>query len=331
MIGVAKKMIKTILVTGSSGTVGTALVQELMNKNYNVIPLDIKHSLWDKRIDKKTFFWDLRRPLHEVKLKPKPDLIIHLAAHARVHDLVVDPQKALDNYIMTHNILEYARKNDVKRFLFASSREVYGDSKIGIKRKESSTHVTKIQSPYTASKFAAESLIHAYHNCYGIKPVIVRFSNVYGRYDVSERAVPLFIYYAKRNRTINIFGAEKKLDFTYTDDTTNGVILIVKKFDKIVPDTINITSGKGIRIIDVARIIIDNMKSQSKIRIGDKRTGEIAIFVADITKAKKLLGYNPKVSLEEGIKLNIEWYLNAMKSRKIYECQRRDLMRRGWA
>ncbi|MEW6412851.1 MAG: NAD-dependent epimerase/dehydratase family protein [Candidatus Zixiibacteriota bacterium] len=324
-------MLKTIMVTGSSGTVGTALVQSLSSQGYYVLPLDIRRSLWDVGIDRKTIFRDLRKPLSNLRLRLKPDLIIHLASNARVHDLVVDPQKALDNYVMTHNILEYARHNSVKRFIFASSREVYGESKVDDKRREDSTHVTRIKSPYTASKFASEALIHSYHECYGIVPVIVRLSNVYGRFDVSERAVPLFIYYARRNRTINIFGKEKKLDFTHTDDAIDGFNRIVRKFDRIAPNTLNITAGKGAKIVDVARIIIDNLDSKSEISIDDKRTGEISTFVADISRAGKLLGYRPKVSLEEGLERNIEWYLKVMKSRRIYEAQRRDLLKRGWA
>ena len=103
------------------------------------------------------------------------------------------------------------------------------------------------------------------------------------------------------------------------------------KFDKAAPNTLNITAGKAARIIDVARIIIDEVGSESKILLGKKRTGEISTFVADISRARKLLGYKPKVSLEVGLKKNIEWYLEAMKIRKVYESQRRDLIRRGWA
>jgi len=319
------------MVTGSSGTVGTALVQELAAQGFRTIPLDIKPTYWDRRIEKATVHHDLRKPLDNLRIRQIPDVIVHLASNARVHDLVVDPQKALDNYVMTHNILEFARKRGVKRFVFSSSREVYGESPGQRPRKEDSTHVTRIKSPYTASKFAAESLIHAYHECYDIKPVIVRLSNVYGRFDVSERAVPLFIYYARRDRDISIFGEEKKLDFTYTDDAIDGLVRIVKKFDRVAPNTLNITAGKGARIIDVARIIIKDTNSKSQIRLGKKRTGEISTFVADIGRARKLLGYQPKVSLEEGIRLNIEWYLEAIKRRNIYAAQRRDLARRGWA
>ena len=324
-------MIQTVMVTGSSGTVGTALVLDLLSKGYNVIPLDIKPSMWDVSIDKKTILHDLRKPLSSLKKHQTPDIIIHLASNARVHDLVVDPQKALDNYIMTHNILEYARLNKIKRFVFSSSREVYGESRSNNKRNEDSTHVSKIKSPYTASKFASEALIHSYGECYDINPIIVRLSNVYGRFDVSERAVPLFIYYAKRNRTINIFGAEKKLDFTYTDDAIDGIVLIIKKYDKVAPNTFNITLGKGVKIIDVAKIIIKEMNSESQLVIGDKRTGEISTFVANISHAYNLIGYKPKTSVDEGIKLNIEWYLEAMKDRRYYDSQVRDLKRRGWA
>ena len=324
-------MIQTVMVTGSSGTVGTALVLELTSLGYSVIPLDIKPSMWDKKINRNTIIHDLRKPLNSISKRKKPDIIIHLASNARVHDLVVDPQKALDNYIMTHNILEYARLNNIKRFVFSSSREVYGESKSNLKRKENSTHVTRIKSPYTASKFASEALIHSYDECYGIKPVIVRLSNVYGRFDVSERAVPLFIYYAKRDRTINIFGAEKKLDFTYTDDAIDGLLRIIKRFEKVAPNTFNITFGKGATIIDVAKIIIKEMGSSSELKIGTKRTGEISTFVADISNATKLLGYKPKVNVVNGIKKNIEWYLEAMTKRKVYESQVRDLKRRGWA
>ncbi|UCD64213.1 MAG: GDP-mannose 4,6-dehydratase, partial [Candidatus Zixiibacteriota bacterium] len=203
--------------------------------------------------------------------------------------------------------------------------------KSGQRRPESDTHVTRIKSPYTASKFAAEALVHSYHECYGIRPVIVRLSNVYGRYDVSERAVPLFIYYAVRNRNISIFGKEKSLDFTYTDDAIAGLIGIVRRFDRVAPETFNISAGKSRRIIDVARIIIDKVGSKSRITLGTARTGEISKFVANISKAQRLLGYRPKVSLEVGLERNIEWYLEVMKTRKIYEAQRRDLLRRGWA
>lgn len=323
--------IKTILLTGSSGTVGTAVAQELARNGYHVVPLDIRHSYWDRQIERKTVFHDLRKPLTSLRLRRKPDLIIHLAANARVHDLVVNPKLAHDNYLMTFNLLEYARVNGIDRFVFSSSREVYGESKAGEKRREASTHITRIKSPYTASKFGSEGLIHAYHECYGIRPVIVRLSNVYGRYDVSERVIPLFIYYAVRNRNICVFGREKKLDFTYIDDCSDGLVRIAKRFDQVSGRTFNLSSGKSERLLDLAQMIITHTGSGSQVSSSSKRVGEISSFTGDISLARKLLGYAPKVPLKDGLPQNIDWYLQAMKSRRVYDSQRRNLAKRGWA
>ena len=311
--------------------VGTALTQKLIKEKYDVIPLDIKHTYWDRQIDSKIILHDLRKPINNKTLKNKPDMIIHLAANARVHDLVVKPQLAHDNYLMTFNLLEYARKNNVKEFVFSSSREVYGESKPGERRRETSTHVTKIKSPYTASKFGSEALIHSYSECYGINPVIVRLSNVYGRYDVSERVIPLFIYYAIRNRNISIFGKEKKLDFTYIDDCVDGIIRVVKLFRKASGHTFNLSRGRGERLFDLAQMIVKSINSKSKISSTNKRVGEITSYTGDISLARKILGFNPKVLLNDGLIANIDWYIEAMKERRVYECQRRNLMKRGWA
>jgi len=321
-------MIKQILVTGSSGTVGTALVQALDRAGHTVTPLDIRHSIWDTIIDRRTLIHDLRKPLS--KLRRRPELIIHLAANARVHDSVVKPRMALDNYLMVYNVLEYARIHGVKRLLFSSSREVYGESRPHVRRRENDTHVSSQKSPYTASKFGAEALIHTYRECYGIEPVIARLSNVYGRYDVSERVVPLFLYYARRNRELRVFGKEKKLDFTFIDDCTDGLVRIVQRFDRVAGLTFNISRGVGERLIDLARMAVDVTGSSSKITTSDKRVGEISSFVGDIALARKKLSYRPKVSLQAGLERTAEWYFEAMKNRRIYATQRRNLARRGW-
>ncbi len=322
---------KTVLVTGSSGTVGTAVCQTLTADGHTVFPLDIRHNYWDRDLDRKTIIHDLRKPITMIRMRRTPNIIIHLAANARVHDLVVNPKLALDNYLMTFNLLEWARSKGIERFCFASSREVYGESAPGEKRTEPSTHVTQIKSPYTASKFGTEALIHSYHECYGIKPVIVRLSNVYGRYDVSERVIPLFIYYARRNRPIEVFGKEKQLDFTYIDDCADGFERIVSRYDRVAGKTFNLSFGKGERLLDLAHWIIEYLDSDSPISSTQKRVGEISSFIGDISQARKLLGYRPKVSLRQGLKQNIDWYLDAIREPQVYAYQRRNLQKRGWA
>jgi len=319
-----------ILITGSSGTIGSALCIKLTAKKKKFIPLDIKPFLWNDKIDKKTIRFDLRKSLTKTKLPFKPNMIIHLAANARVHDLVVNPKLALDNYMMIHNVLEYARLHKIEKFIYASSREVYGESSKP-KRKEIDTHISNIKSPYTASKFGAEALVHAYHECYNIKPVIIRFSNVYGRYDISERVVPLFIYYALRNRDMHIFGKGKKLDFTFIDDAIDGILKITNRFNKAKGHTFNLSKGKSEPLDKVAKLIINELNSDSKIFYDKIRTGEISSYTGDITLANDLLNYNPKVSLEKGIKDSIIWYMDTMKSKRYLNIQKRNLKKRNWA
>ena len=304
---------------------------ELQRRKFNVIPLDIKPCLWDKSIDRRTIRHDLRKPLKRGIIRTRPDTIVHLAAHARVHDLVVKPSLALDNYIMTHNLLEYARQQGIREFVFASSREIYGESKAGSRRRESDTDVSKIKSPYTASKFASEALVHAYHECYDMQPVIVRLSNVYGRYDISERVIPLFIYYALRDRHITVFGRDKKLDFTFVDDAVDGFVRLVQRYKQVGGNTFNLSAGRGETLIDLARMIISELNSNSTLSTIEKRVGEISSYIGDISMARKLLGYNPKVFLKQGVARNIEWYCGVTKERRILDIQRRNLARRGWA
>jgi UDP-glucose 4-epimerase len=303
--------IKKILVTGSSGMIGTRLCEKLLEKDYEVVGVDLKPNKWQEKIDKLTIIGDLRDKETFKNLPKDFDLVMHLAANARVYDLVVDPDLARDNFETSFNTLEFCRKNNINRFIFSSSREVYGNSK-QIIHSETEAYVRHCESPYTASKIGGEALIHAYNQCYGIDFVIFRFSNVYGMYDDSNRAVPLFIKLTKDNRDIVVYGKEKLLDFTYIDDTISGVLESIKKFNKIKNSVFNIASGKGTSIIEVARLIQKHMAANNKIIVNESRTGEVIKFVADISKARKEMDYRPKTTIDDGIKKSIEWYVKRL-------------------
>ena len=296
-----------ILVTGSSGTIGTRLCEKLIEGGHEVVGADWEPSKWNPAIQEITIDADLRDEKACDKLPKDIELIIHLAANARVYELVENPDRARDNILSTFNILEYARKNGINKFMFASSRETYGNTDAEV-LSEDKADFSNCESPYTASKIAGEALVEAYKRCYKIDSIIFRFSNVYGMYDDSVRVVPLFIRQARAGEPLTIFGRDKCLDFTYIDDTVTGIIQAVEKFDTAKNETYNLAYGEGATILHLAERIIELTGSSSAIEMGDIRTGEIVKYVADITKAKKYLGFEPKISFDEGIEKAIAWY-----------------------
>lgn len=296
-----------ILVTGSSGTIGTALCETLLNRGFDVVGVDIKPNKWNEMVQEVTINHDLREEDLTDRLPDDIDLVIHLAANARVYNLVVDPSLARDNFLITFNVLEYMRNVGIKKLIFSSSREVYGNSDRMVYSEEDA-HIKCCESPYTASKISGEALIHAYKQCYDIDFIILRFSNVYGKYDESDRVVPLFIKLTKEGKDLIVYGKDKTLDFTYIDDTINGVMRCIEKFEKVKNDTINIASGESAPILEVAQIIKKILNANNQIQIRENRTGEVLKCIVDISKAKEKLGYNPKVKLENGLKNTIEYF-----------------------
>lgn len=299
-----------ILVTGSSGTIGTRLSETLLNMGHSVVGADWEACQWQKRVEDLRIDIDLRDATQYTKLPTDVDLIVHLAANARVYELVEHPERALDNCIDTFNVLEFARKNGIKRVMFASSRETYGNIHLpeGQKYNEDKAHFMTCESPYSASKITGEALFESYKRCYGIEAVIVRFSNVYGMYDNSVRVVPLFFREAKAGNTLKIFGKDKCLDFTYIDDAVQGVTKIIANWDKVKNETYNLAFGEGTTILHLAERMKELLGSDSPLEIGNARTGEVTHYIADITKAKTTFGYDPQTPFDRGIELSVEWY-----------------------
>jgi UDP-glucose 4-epimerase len=298
-----------ILVTGSSGTIGTRLCEKLLEQGHTVVGLDWVENKWQPSVQKVTTLIDMRNEKALMGWTPpvKIDALVHLAANARVYELVEHPDRARDNFVTLFNALEFARKNGIKKFLFASSRESYGNAPHE-KFTEDLVRVENCESPYTASKVGGEALVHSYTRCYGIDSVIFRFSNVYGMYDDSVRVVPLFIRLARKNEPMMIFGKEKCLDFTYIDDTVAGIILALEKFETAKNDTYNLAFGEGTTILHLAERVKELFNSTSEMTMGNPRTGEVVRYIADISKAKEKLGYNPQTNFEDGIVKAVEWY-----------------------
>ena len=214
-----------------------------------------------------------------------------------------------DNFETVFNILEFSRQNNINKFIFASSREVYGNAEKSTYCEED-THIKNCESPYSASKISGEALLYAYRECYDLDFILFRFSNVYGMYDDSDRVIPLFIRLAKQNKDLTIFGKEKSLDFTYIDDTIDGIISSIENFQNAKNNAFNLAFGQGFSILELGEWIKKAFQSKSKIIIGESRIGEVTKYIADISKAKSLLNYSPKVNILEGLQKSLDWYQN---------------------
>ncbi|MGI8423029.1 MAG: NAD-dependent epimerase/dehydratase family protein [Chloroflexota bacterium] len=308
-----------VLVTGSSGQIGTNLALRLLGDGHEVVGIDRRENTWTDSIT--THVLDLS-VVHEVTAARigsaaagEVDAVVHLAAHAKVHALVERPLGALENHVMVTNALEFARQARVP-ILLASSREVYGNAVTrGVPVSETAADYRSAASPYAAMKLASEALAAAYARCYGVAYAVLRFSNVYGRYDNDlarlERAIWIFARNIREGRPVPIFGADKTLDFTYVDDAVDGayrcLARLVARDSGVVGETFNVAYGKGTRLLDVAGIIGRGLESEPTLEIEDARPGEVTWYVADISKARARLGYEPTVSISDGIPRALEW------------------------
>ncbi len=300
--------IRRVLVTGSSGTIGTRLCERLLQEtDCELTALDRRPNAWSEAVQAVTVMTDLCDADALAKLPPDFDAVIHLAANARVYELVLDTAKARDNFVTVYNALEFCRRNGIPRFLFSSSREVYGNAE-AITHNEEPLHVKHCESPYAASKVGAEALVQSYHQCYGLEFITFRFSNVYGMYDDSDRVVPLFIRRTTAGEDLTVYGRDKLLDFTYIDDAVDGILLSLERFERARNDVYNIASGEGTTILEVAAQVRKRLQGNNAIHVGENRTGEVVKYVANITKARELLRYQPKVPFHEGIGKAVQWY-----------------------
>ena len=304
---------KKVLVTGSSGTIAATLIPLLRTKGYQVIGLDRLPAMHVK--DTTNIVWDLNNPI------PKRigdfDIIIHLAANSRVYYSVLNPEFAQENIVTTFNVLEFARKQkeysgNAPNIIFSSSREVYGNCPVttGIYRKEEEQSNENCESNYSVSKIANECLIRAYKQQYDINYVIFRFSNVVFGHDYSkDTVIPTWIRNANNGKDLILYGKDKKLDFTYINDTVKGIVSGVENFHKARNKTINLGGGKANSLLEIAKYIKKITKSPSKIKIEPTRRGEVCLYHADTSKAKKLLNYAPTMDIQEEIK-------NAIKEKR---------------
>jgi len=299
-----------ILVTGSSGQIGTNVALALQSRGDQVVGVDTRENTWTDRIP--THIVDLRSPDFASVLSDGGfDVVVHMAANAKVFELVEHPDRAMDNVLMLFNVLDYCRRGDTP-IVFGSSREVYGDIHQHV-TDEASADFVVAESPYSASKIAGEAFIYSYSQCYGLPYLVFRFSNVYGRYDNDldrmERVIPLFLNRIARDEPIVVYGPEKVFDFTHIDDCVSGVVAGIDALTagRLNRQTLNVAYGQGSTLVDLVNILALAMRKTPIVTHEPSRVGEVTRYVADISKAQELLGYRPRVPLSAGLPKYIEW------------------------
>jgi UDP-glucose 4-epimerase len=222
---------------------------------------------------------------------------------------------------MIYNVLEFCRHNCLP-LIYSSSREVYGD----VRRPctgESDADFRFSESPYAASKIAGEAWVYAYAQCYGLRYIVFRFSNVYGRYDNDlermERVIPLFIQKIAAGEPVTLYGPEKLLDFTYVDDCVDGIRrgIDLLASGEGADHTLNLAYGQGNSLVTLAELIGESLGRAPEKVLKPSREGEVTHYVADISAARAILGYDPTTSLREGIVKTIAWSTAWVESHRL--------------
>ena len=302
-----------VLVTGADGFVSSHLCEELLENGANVTGLIKRNSTGlFKNVDhiknKIKIKWGDTQDLSLLEeITRKTDIIYHLAAQSHVGYSIYNPNETVVNdVISTLNVLECARKNDVKRIIHAGSSEIYGNpTYVPIDEK----HPLNPRSPYAAAKAASEHLLQSYFHTYGLPVVLSRFFNIYGPRQGLDQAIPIFILQALNNRKITIYGnGNQTRDYTYVTDAVHAYSLLGLK-PNIEGTVMNFGTQSEIKIRDLAKLILKLTKSKSVLSFDEKlRSGETPRLLCNSKNAYKVLKWKPKIEIETGIKNTIEFF-----------------------
>lgn len=295
------------LVTGGAGFIGSHIVDTLLDLGHEVICIDNESSechdnfYWNDNA--KNYKYDICDYEKIKDLFVGVDYVFHLASDARIQPAILNPRKSIEtNVIGTSNILELSRKNNIKRFVYSSTSSAYGKDNIypNIESQKADP-----LTPYSSAKVFGEHLCKIYNNLYGLKTISLRYFNVYGdRQPIKGQYAPvigLFIRQHKAGLPLTVVGnGEQRRDFTHISDVVESNILAATADieNKNFGEVYNIGTGLNYSINEVASMVSDN------IVFIPERLGESSITLADNSKAKNTLGWKPKTSLIDWIKIN---------------------------
>ncbi|MGI9035603.1 MAG: SDR family NAD(P)-dependent oxidoreductase [Pyrinomonadaceae bacterium] len=315
-----------ILVTGGAGFIGSHLVDDLLKDGKQVAVVDNFNDFYSPEIklanivahfpnpDFKLYETDIRRrgALREIFAENKFDAIVHLAARAGVRPSLENPSEYLETNVSgTLNLLECAKDFGVKQFVFGSSSSVYGiNAKVPFAEDDK---ISQPISPYAATKAAGELLCHTYSHLYDIRAVCLRFFTVYGARQRPDLAIHKFSKLIWESEPVPVFGdGRTRRDYTFVDDIISGVRAAID-YEKSNYEIFNLGESQTIELSKLIELLEKNLGKTAIIERREMQAGDVPITFADISKAKKLLNYNPQTKIEDGIPKFTEWF----KSEKV--------------
>ncbi len=314
-----------ILVTGGAGFIGSHLVEKLRGAGHAVAVLDDFNDFYDPQIKRENVAaFEADVPVHQADLRDnnavrnlfrreKFDAIVHLAARAGVRPSIQEPQLYFDTNVNgTLHLLEAARVTGVERFVFASSSSVYGICETVPFRED--FHLTQTISPYAATKIAGEFLCSTYAHLYGLRVVALRYFTVYGPRQRPDLAIHKFTRRIFEGKPIDQFGdGRTRRDYTYIDDIIQGTMAALQ-YDGPMFDVFNLGESETIELRELIGAIEQAVGKEARINQLPEQPGDVPRTCADISKARKLLGYDPKTPFREGLPKFVDWFLNSAAS-----------------
>ncbi len=312
-----------ILVTGGCGLIGHNVVDRLQRSNHTVSIIDNKTNygiipqseidyLMEERMKKihsRVYGANIEseQMVNLIIEETKPEVIVHCASFPR--QKVVNANPAWGSRVMSEgliNLLESAKKHGVRRFVYISSSMVYGD----FTDQVTEDAVCSPQGQYGIMKLAGEWLVKDYARRTGMEYVIIRPSAVYGPLDVEDRVVAKFMLTAMRGGTLRVNGAGETLDFTYVDDAADGIVAAALEVGAA-NDTYNITKSHSVSLLQAAQMVV-GIVGKGSIQVKDKDADFPSRGALNIDRARRVLGFDPKVDVEEGFRAYYHWLNNSV-------------------
>lgn len=322
-VGVCYKgIMKNFLITGGAGFIGSHLVDRLLASDVErVTTADDFNDFYDpsiKRANIEKHLKDPRYKLAAVDIRDGAaleqlfqtnnfDCVVHLAARAGVRPSLSEPQLYTETNVNgTLNLLELARHNNIEQFVFGSSSSVYGiNAKVPFNEDDP---IRQPISPYAATKGAGELLCHTYSHLYGLRCVCLRFFTVYGPRQRPDLAIHKFARLISERKPIPVFGdGTTRRDYTYIDDIIDGVVAAIE-YNQSNYEVINLGESRTVELQELISLLEKELDTAPQIDRQPPQPGDVPQTFADISKARRLLGYNPKVQIEEGLHRFVEWF-----------------------